>query len=88
MQMYTIKKEKLVEKEGEEPRKYYHEIGTLLIRDGGQNGALWLHHLDGEFALFLKEPKAEGASPEPHAQHPGAGFQGRKSRLIKAPHHG
>jgi hypothetical protein len=47
-------------KQGE--KTFYQEIGKLLIREGGKNGVLFLHHLDGECAVFLQEPRdAEGS---------------------------
>ena len=49
---YVIKRAK---KQGD--RTYYQEVGKLLIREGGKNGVLFLHFLDGEFAVFAKEPK-------------------------------
>jgi hypothetical protein len=54
---YTVKKAKKV---GE--KAFYQEVGKLLMREGGKNGVLFLHHLDGEFAVFLQEPRdAESA---------------------------
>ena len=49
---YTVKKAK---KQGE--KTFYQEVGKLLIREGGKNGVLFLHHLDGEFPVFLQEPR-------------------------------
>jgi len=49
---YTVKKAK---KQGE--KTFYQEVGKLLIRESGKNGVLFLHHLDGEFAVFLQEPR-------------------------------
>ncbi len=57
---YTVKKAK---KQGE--KTYYQEVGKLIIREGGKNGVLFLHWLDGEFAVFAKEAKA---SSEPEAE--------------------
>ena len=43
---------------GEEGEKsFYQEVGKLFIREGGKNGGLFLHFLDGEFAVFMQEPK-------------------------------
>ena len=51
---YTVKKAK---KQGD--KTYYQEVGKLLIREGGKNGVLFLHHLDGEFPVFAKDNKPE-----------------------------
>jgi hypothetical protein len=58
---YTIKKAK---KQGD--KTFYQEVGKLLIRESGKNGVLFLHFLDGEFAVFVQEPKArpEGAGDQ------------------------
>jgi hypothetical protein len=53
---YTVKKVKM---QGE--KKYYQEVGKVLIRESGENGVLFLHFLDGEFALFAQEEKAKAA---------------------------
>jgi hypothetical protein len=39
---YVIKRAK---KQGD--RTFYQEVGKLLIREGGKNGVLFLHFLDG-----------------------------------------
>jgi hypothetical protein len=49
---YTVKKAK---KQGD--KTFYQEVGKLLIREGAKNGVLFLHFLDGEYAVFAKEPK-------------------------------
>jgi hypothetical protein len=49
---YTVKKAK---KQGD--KTFYQEVGKLLIREGAKNGVLFLHFLDGEYAIFAKEPK-------------------------------
>ncbi len=54
---YTVKK---VKKQGD--KTYYQEVGKLILRESGKNGVLFLHWLDGEFAVFLQEPK--DAKPE------------------------
>jgi hypothetical protein len=33
---------------------------SALIRESGKNGVLFLHLLDGEFAVFLQEPRDPG----------------------------
>ncbi len=51
---YTVKKAK----KNQGDKTFYQEIGKLLIRESGKNGVLFLHFLDGEFAVFVQEPKA------------------------------
>jgi len=51
---YTVKKAK---KLGD--KTVYQEVGKLLIREGAKNGVLFLHFLDGEYAVFAKEPKPD-----------------------------
>ena len=51
---YTVKKAK---KLGD--KTFYQEVGKLLIREGAKNGVLFLHFLDGEYAVFAKEPKPD-----------------------------
>ena len=36
---------------------FYQEVGKLLFRESGKNGVLFLHFLDGEFAVFAQEPR-------------------------------
>ena len=49
---YTVKKTK---KQGD--KTFYQEVGKLLLRESGKNGVLFLHFLDGEFAVFAQEPR-------------------------------
>ena len=63
-------------------KKIWNQVGTVIIREGGKNGALFLHFLDGDFALFLKDDaeKQDGSEAKPsspprngyHARRPGA----------------
>ena len=46
---------KKAKKQGD--KTFYQEVGKLLIRETGKNGVLFLHFLDGEFAVFMQEPK-------------------------------
>jgi len=45
--------------DGDEEKKRYHDVGTVLIRENGKNGALWLNMFDQDYALFLREPKPD-----------------------------
>ena len=36
-------------------KKIWNQIGTVIIREGGKNGALFLNWLEGDFALFAKD---------------------------------
>ena len=48
---------------GEESKKFYNDVGTVVMHDNGKSGTLFLNHLPGmSYALFLKEPgdKSEG----------------------------
>ena len=48
-------------------KKIWNQVGTVIIREGGKNGALFLHFLDGDFALFLKDDaeKQDGSEAKP-----------------------
>ena len=54
---------------GESAKPFYMEVGRLVIREGdkGQNGTLYLHFLDGDFAVFPAE-KREKADDEAAAE--------------------
>ena len=51
---FVVKKVKAGRGEGE---KFYMEVGRLVMRetDKGASGTLYLHHLDGDFAVFPAE---------------------------------
>jgi len=51
---------KKAKKNGE--KTYYQEVGKIVLRESG-SGVLFLHFMDGEFAVFPKEPK-----PAPEAE--------------------
>ena len=38
----------------------WHQIGTVVIREGGQNGVLFLTWLEGDYPLFLKDEARDG----------------------------
>ena len=46
-------------KAGAEGKKFYPQVGKLVMRETG-NGTLFLHFLDGDFAIF---PVAKEAAP-------------------------
>jgi hypothetical protein len=50
-------------------KKHYAEIGKLVLRENG-NGVLFLHLLDGEYAVF---PKKKGEPDEIGAEGGEAG---------------
>jgi len=50
--LYAVRKAKKGKAEAD---TFWADVGTLLVRDSGQNGVLFLNHLDGEFAVFLKD---------------------------------
>lgn len=52
----VVRVEKYTDKEGKEQQRYL-DVGTVLLRENGENGVVWLNHLPGEFALFLREKK-------------------------------
>lgn len=52
---FTAKKAKV----GKDNKTYYQEVGTVIIREDGMSGVLFLNHLDGDYALFKKEPKED-----------------------------
>ena len=45
---------KKAKKNGE--KTYYQEVGKIVLRESG-SGVLFLHFMDGEFAVFPKDPK-------------------------------
>ena len=53
-------------------KRIWNQIGTVIIREGGKNGALFLNFLDGDFALFVKDrddaEKQDSSEPEPAPQ--------------------
>jgi hypothetical protein len=53
MNIYSIKNPKA----GKDEKVHYPEVGTLILRDNDENGVLFLHFLDKEFAVFRKEPR-------------------------------
>jgi len=42
----------------------FQQVGTVVIREGGEGGVLYLSWLDGDFALFKKDPKKAPAPGE------------------------
>ena len=38
-------------------KKFYLDVGKVIVHEGGKTGALFLNHLDGDFALFRQDPK-------------------------------
>ena len=54
---FVVKKVKAGRKEGDKP--FYMEVGRLLMRETekGVSGTLYLHHLDGDFAVFPAEKR-------------------------------
>ncbi len=47
--------------DGKPPRKFFNQVGKVVLHDSGKTGVLFLHMLDGEFALFRQDPKEKGA---------------------------
>ena len=45
---------KKAKKQGD--KTYYQEVGKIVLRESG-SGVLFLHFMDGEFAVFPKDPK-------------------------------
>jgi hypothetical protein len=38
-------------------KKFYSDVGTIVLHDNGTSGTLFLNHLPGvAYALFLKDP--------------------------------
>lgn len=62
--VFAIRKAKKGKTEGE---VFWADCGTLLLRASGKNGVLFLNHLDGEYAVFLKDDDKKGAGAEPAA---------------------
>ena len=60
---FVVKKAK---KSRDGNRTFYSEVGRIFLREGekGTNGTLYLHFLDGEFAVFPVEPKEDEAPGE------------------------
>ena len=58
-QKFVVKKVKAGR--GENAKSFYMEVGRLTIRetDKGISGTLYLHHLDGDFAVFPVEKKPD-----------------------------
>jgi hypothetical protein len=56
---FVVKKVKPGRKETDKP--FYLEVGRLVIRETekGVSGTLYLHHLDGDFAVFPAEKRDE-----------------------------
>ncbi|RKH92790.1 hypothetical protein [Corallococcus sp. AB038B] len=46
-----------VEKKDNDPKNYYREVGTLMVRDDERSGVLWLNMLAGDFPFFIKTPE-------------------------------
>ncbi len=55
--IYNVKKVK----EGADGKKHYQEVGKLILRDSG-SGVIYLHFLDGEFAVFPATKRDASAS--------------------------
>jgi hypothetical protein len=73
-------------------KKIWNQVGTVIIREGGKNGALFLHFLDGDFALFLKDDaeKQDGSEAKPAAEaqpssQPRNGSRARRPNATPAP---
>lgn len=60
MKTYVIKKEK-IDRAG---KKFYREVGSLLIRDGEKTGVLNLNWLDEDFAVFERDDRKDGQKDE------------------------
>ncbi len=58
---FVVKKVKPGRKESDKP--FYMEVGRLLIRETekGVSGSLYLHFLDGDFAVFPAEKREDKA---------------------------
>ncbi|WP_342382196.1 hypothetical protein NVS55_40070 (plasmid) [Myxococcus stipitatus] len=52
----VVRAEKWTDKEGKEQTRFL-EVGSVLIRESGENGVLWLNMIPGDFPLFLRKPK-------------------------------
>ncbi len=63
--VYNVKRVKQGNGEG---KKFYLDIGKVIIHEGGKTGTLFLNAQDGDFALFRQNPKDESASED--AGHP------------------
>jgi hypothetical protein len=63
-QKFVVKKVKAGR--GENAKSFYMEVGRLTIRetDKGISGTLYLHHLDGDFAVFPVEKKPDAEAQE------------------------
>jgi len=61
--IYNIVKVKPGKAEGQ---KHYQQVGKLIMRDNG-NGTIFLHMMDGDFAVFPKteQPAAAAAGDAP-----------------------
>lgn len=57
--IYNVKKVK----EGPDGKKHYQEVGKLILRESG-NGVIFLHFLDGEFAVFPATKRDASAGAE------------------------
>ncbi len=54
-------------KPGKDPeKKFFQQVGKLIMRDNG-NGTIFLHMMDGDFAVFPKteQPAAAAAGDAP-----------------------
>jgi hypothetical protein len=62
---FVVKKVKPGKTEGSRP--FYMEVGKLILREGdkGVNGTLFLHHLDGQFAVFPAEKRDAAGEEHP-----------------------
>lgn len=61
---YNLKRVKQGNGEG---KKFYLDVGKVIIHEGGRTGTLFLNDRDGDFALFRQDPKdkaAEEGAPE------------------------
>lgn len=62
---YVVKKVKPGKGEGAKP--FYMEVGRLVIRQTakGESGTLYLHFLDGDFAIFPADKKEPAKTDAP-----------------------
>ncbi len=59
--VYNVKRVKQGNGEG---KKFYLDIGKVIIHEGGKTGTLFLNAQDGDFVLFRQDPKGKSETAE------------------------
>ncbi len=58
-EVYTVKKGKPGKEEG---KTILNEVGTFIVRPGGETGVLFIHLLEDSFAVFRRDSEKEATN--------------------------